>query len=75
MIQVVEQTHKQKVKMYMKLKKKKLAEMLASRDTFEPVVLKNLKEIRFPPETTDEYYYRWEYAGNNSTPSYTLTSS
>ena len=35
MLHVVQQTHKQKVKMYMKSKKKELAMMLANRDTYE----------------------------------------
>ena len=39
MLQVVQQTHKQKVKMYMKSKKKELAKMLANRDMYEAAPL------------------------------------
>ena len=35
MLTIVPQTHKQKVKMYMKSKKKELAKMLANRDMYE----------------------------------------
>ena len=35
MLTIVQQTHKQKVKMYMKSKKKELAKMLANRDMYE----------------------------------------
>ena len=35
MVQVVKQTHEEKVAMYMKCKKKQLAEMLATRDDYE----------------------------------------
>ena len=35
MIQIVKQTHEEKVAMYMKCKKKQFAEMLATRDDYE----------------------------------------
>ena len=35
MVQVVKQTHEEKVAMYMKCKKKQLAEMLATRDDYK----------------------------------------
>ena len=55
MIQVVNQTHKQKVKMYMKVKKKKLAEMLANRDKYEDI--QNLSDPLSIPESASEYYW------------------
>ena len=37
MVQVVKQTHEEKVAMYMKCKKKQLAEMIATRDDYEEI--------------------------------------
>ena len=37
-VQVVKQTHKEKVAMYMKCKKKELAEMLATRDDYDEML-------------------------------------
>ena len=37
MVQVVKQTHEEKVAMYMKCKKKQLAEMLATRDDYDEI--------------------------------------
>ena len=37
-VQVVKQTHEEKVAMYMKCKKKELAEMLATRDDYDEML-------------------------------------
>ena len=46
MVQVVKQTHEEKVAMYMKCKKKQLAEMLATRDDYDEI-----------NSNTENYYY------------------
>ena len=38
MVQVVKQTHEEKVAMYMKCKKRQLAEMLATRDDYDEII-------------------------------------
>ena len=41
MVQIVKQTHEEKVAMYMKYKKKELAEMLATRDDYDETTCSN----------------------------------
>ena len=38
MVKVVKQNHEEKVAMYMKCKKKQLAEMLATRDDYDEII-------------------------------------
>jgi hypothetical protein len=45
-VQIVKQTHEEKVAMYMKCKKKELAEMLATRDDYDEI----------NPSTANNYY-------------------
>ena len=60
MIAIVPQTRKQKIKMYMKFKKRQLAEMLATRDMHEEASGHAGMQITFPKaEEGGSNSYMW----------------
>ena len=53
MVQIIKQTHEEKVAMYMKCEKKELAEMLATRDDFEEMI--SSTENNYYVTTSNQY--------------------